>query len=249
VKRSQPAGAPSDFYGSGRHAHLRVRADDAYAQNLAAELARSAALTPEHRVLELGAGFGRFTFPLLEHCGSIVALDVSPRLLGDLERVREERRIPRERLAPLCRDVDELVGDAPAERFDAVVGFYFLHHLPDFAKTIASLAPVLTPGGRMVFLEPNRRNPQFLLQVACCPDMPWREEKGMFRLSAARVAAAYRRAGLGEVETRSFGFFPPPVFNRFASARRLERRLQRLRWLSGVLPFLLLSARAPGPGA
>ena len=246
MKGSNPVGDQKSFYDGGRHAHLQVHADDAYARNLAAELARSAGLTPEHRVLELGAGFGRFTFPLLDHCASIVALDVSPRLLDDLERTREQRQISRDRLQPLCRDVHDIAADPPTGRFDGVVGFYFLHHLPDFAKTIADVAPLLAPGGRMVFLEPNRRNPQFLLQVACCPDMPWSEEKGMFRLSGAKVATAYRGAGLCEIESRSFGFFPPPVFNRLAAARRLEARLQRLRWLAGVLPFLLLSARAPG---
>jgi hypothetical protein len=75
--------------------------------------------------------------------------------------------------------------------------------------------------------------------------MPWSEEKGMFALSAAKVEDAYHRAGLAKIETRSFGFFPPPVFNRFSAARRFERRLERVRWLAGVLPYLLLTARAP----
>jgi SAM-dependent methyltransferase len=245
VKPSDSLGARNSSYDSGRHAHLQVRADDAYARNLASELARSAGLTPRHRVLELGAGFGRFTFPLLEHCASIVALDSSARLLDDLERTRVARGIPQQRLQPLCRDVRDLPGDPPRGPFDCVVGFYILHHLPDFATTIAELTRLLEPGGRMVFLEPNRRNPLFLLQVACCPDMPWSEEKGMFQLSAAKVEDAYCRAGLAEIETRSFGFFPPPVFNRLGAARRLERRLERLRWRAGVLPYLLLSARAP----
>jgi hypothetical protein len=97
----------------------------------------------------------------------------------------------------------------------------------------------------MAFVEPNRRNPLFLAQVACCADMSWAEEKGMFRLSARRVESAFDAAGLEPAPTRRFGFFPPQVVNRFAAARRLEARLEAARLLRPVLPFLLLGARRP----
>ena len=39
------------------------------------------------------------------------------------------------------------------------------------------------------------------------------------------------------------GCFPPPLFNRWAALRRLEARIERLRPLQGVLPYLLMSGR------
>ena len=95
----------------------------------------------------------------------------------------------------------------------------------------------------MAFVEPNRRNPLFLLQVMACADMTWAEEKGMFQLSKSGVESAYRDAGLEDVDTHPFGFFPPQVFDRFGTARSFERRVERLVVARPLLPFLLMSAR------
>lgn len=234
------------FYERRAHGHLQVRDDDRYARKLADTLAETLGIGRGHRVLELGAGFGRFTFPLLRHCGELLALDLSRRVLDDLERVRDAAGIPEARCRTLCLDVDELAAQPLGESFDFVVGFFFLHHLPDPARSIRLLADALAPGGAMGFVEPNRRNPLFALQVACCPDMTWREEKGLFRLSRRAVESAFRAAGLERIETRSFGFFPPQLVNRWEGARRLEARLERIGALRGILPFLLPSARRPG---
>jgi SAM-dependent methyltransferase len=232
------------FYRSGEHDHLRVRTDDRYAWKLASELARRAGIERRHRVLEIGAGFGRFTFPLLEHCGSVVAFDLSERVLADLAAERDRRGIPEERCGTLCGDVEKL--DPAAGPFDFVVGFFILHHLPDVPAAIRALVPSLAADGGMAFVEPNRRNPLFLAQVLFCPDMPWREERGMFRLSARKVEAAFGAASLRARPTERFGFFPPQIYNHIAPARALESGVERVRALHPVLPFLLLSARREG---
>ncbi|MEN8182823.1 MAG: class I SAM-dependent methyltransferase [Myxococcota bacterium] len=230
------------FYDSRSHAHLHAREGDAYAGKLAGELAQRAGIGPEHRVLEVGAGFGRFTFPLLERCASVIALDLSERVLGDLRRERDARGISEERCPTLCADLSGGLRDHDLGSVDFVVGFFILHHLPDVAAALAALKPVLGQRGRMAFLEPNRRNPLYLAQVLCCRDMNWREEKGMFRLSARSIERDYRAAGLAPMPPERFGLFPPQVFNRFAAARSLERSLERARWLEPVLPFLVLRA-------
>jgi hypothetical protein len=59
------------------------------------------------------------------------------------------------------------------------------------------------------------------------------------------VERAFRRAGLAAEPVRRFGFFPPQILGASALARRLEARLERVRLLESLLPFLLLRARAP----
>jgi len=233
------------FYASGSHDHLRAREADLYAEKLARELAQRSGMTTRDRVLEVGAGFGRFTFPLLQHCGQIEALDASPRALESLVHTRNARDIGRERLRTLCADATDSSLGPQEGAFDRVAGFFILHHLPDVPAAIANLAGALRPGGRMVFLEPNRRNPLFLAQIAACPDMTWREEKGMFRLHAGKIEAAYRAAGLIDCRVEQLGFFPPQVFNRSPAARRLEARIERSRFAGPLLPFLLVQAERP----
>ena len=83
MSRRRQVEAQQRFYDSREHAHLRPRAADPYAENVAQHLADAIGLGPGDRVVELGAGFGRFTFPLLEHCGSLVAVDLTRRVLDD----------------------------------------------------------------------------------------------------------------------------------------------------------------------
>ena len=109
----------------------------------------------------------------------------------------------------------------------------------------AALSKLLGAAGGLAFLEPNRRNPLFLAQVLSCRDMTWREEKGMFALSARGVLRAYREAGLSVDRVRRFGFFPPQLVNRFSWARRIEAGIERARLLDPLLPFLLMTAAQP----
>lgn len=237
-----PVALQRAFYDQGAHEHLQPRSRDAYAAKLVRCVAEQARLGPASHVLEVGAGFGRFTFDLLEHCGAVTALDLSPRALETLAATRDERGIPEERCRPLCGDVDAVATDAAGGGYDAVVGFFILHHLPDPYGSIARLAPLLRPGGRIVFLEPNRRNLLFALQVAFCPDMSWREERGMFTLSRAAVLRAYTDAGLTTPHCQPCGFFPPQLHNHGPRVRALEERLERVRWMREWLPFLVMSA-------
>lgn len=241
---SDPSERQRRFYARGAHAHLQPRDGDFYAAKLVDVAARGMGLDPADRVLEVGAGFGRFSFALLERCASLVAVDLSERALTTLGATRAAQGVAAERVATRCLDLARFEPAALGERFRAVVGFFILHHLPDPADTIRRLAGALAPGGVMAFVEPNRRNPLFLAQVACCPDMTWAEEKGMFRLSARAVEAAFHDAGLEALPTQRFGCFPPQLVNRFGWARALEAGVERTRAFEPVLPFLLLRARA-----
>lgn len=239
-----PTERQRQFYQSREHRHLQATENDFYSAKLASRLADHLDIPAGARVLEVGAGFGRFTFHLLDHCESLVALDLTPAALETLESVRDRRGIDAARCTTFTADLDALEPGAFDAPFDCIVGFFLLHHLPDYARSIETLSRLLTPTGRIGFLEPNRRNPLFLVQVAACPDMTWAEEKGMFSLSRRGVESAYRRAGLQDLRTKTAGFFPPQVLNNLPAARRLEARLERFRPLQPLLPFLLMSAQA-----
>ena len=232
-----------DFYDSGSHDHLHAREDDPYSRKLADRLATRLELGTSDAALEVGAGFGRFTFRLLEHCGRVLAVDLTERPLTQLAAERDRRGIAEERCATQQSDVDAFAQSGD-ERFDAIVGFFFLHHLPDPEATIASLARRLRPNAPMAFLEPNRLNPLFAFQLTACSDMTWREEIGLYKITPRRIESAFAAAGLEQVQTEAFGFFPPQIHNRSALARRVEQRCETSAWLRGVLPFHLMWARA-----
>jgi len=237
-----------DFYGTHDHTQLRPLRNSYYAHKIVTRLASELGMRREHRVLEIGAGFGRFTLPLLGFCSSVVAVDVSQMGLDSLARRRDARGIPVERCQLHRADANELSREDFLERFDFILGFFFLHRLSDFTRTIARLSPLLGPQGRMAFLEPNPLSPLSVPQVAFCQDLTWREERGIFGLSRRDVETAFRGASLLPQRTKRFGFFPPQVLNRFPSARRVESRLENVRALNRLLPLLLLHARVRDTG-
>ena len=83
--------------------------------------------------------------------------------------------------------------------------FFFLHHLPDLVEALRQLRRVVKPKGQIFFVEPNRRNPLFALQVLCCSDMNWAEEKGMFALGRTRIRNAFIGAGMSPPMISTFG--------------------------------------------
>jgi SAM-dependent methyltransferase len=242
---SDPAELQRRFYARGTHAHLQPRDGDFYAAKLVDVAAQGMGIGPQDRVLEVGAGFGRFSFALLERCASLVAADLSERALATLDATRAAQGLAADRVATRCLDLSRFAAADLGESFRAIVGFFILHHLPDAADTIRRLAGALAPGGVLAFVEPNRRNPLFLAQVACCPDMSWAEERGMFRLRARSIEAAFHAAALEVLPTQRFGCFPPQLVNRFGWARAIETGVERARVFEPALPFLLLRARRP----
>jgi len=181
------------------------------------ELVRFASLTREDSVLEIGCGMGRYTLPLVERGYDVEGLDLSPVLL---ERLAESAGDGDLHLhaADIADPPDNLVG-----RFDAVIGFFTLHHLHDLELCFRGMARVLRPGGRFAFLEPNPLNPLYYVQITVTPGMSWQGDGGIVHMRPHSVFAALEAAGFHRCAVERFGFFPP-----FAAERRLGARIERV---------------------
>ena len=227
------------FERAGKEAMKPV--DSPYVSRQVDELVRFAELRPGARVLDVGCGMGRYTFPLLARGLTVEGLDLSPALLDQLERHNAGRYdIPLH-----CLDVLEAPSTL-AERFVGVVGFFTLHHLHDLRASFAAMARLVVPGGCVVFLEPNPFNPLYYVQIAVSPGMTWAGDKGILQMRPGAVFPAMRASGLVELDVARFGFFPPFVANR-SWGSRAERVLERFPLWRRLLPFQLF--RGTGPNA
>jgi SAM-dependent methyltransferase len=115
------------------------------------ELLRIVQLVGYERALEIGCGMGNYTFELVRRGVALEGLDLSPVLL---ERLRAYAP-PGFEIPLHCADAL----DPPAEllgRFDAVIGFFTLHHLHDVEGSIAEMVRLLRPGGRFAVSCRNR---------------------------------------------------------------------------------------------
>jgi SAM-dependent methyltransferase len=228
------------FEHAGKHA-MRP-SDSTYIRRQVDRLIAFAGLAPGERVLDVGCGMGRYTFALADHGLVVEGLDLTESLLA---RFREfdggQYGIPLH-----CADVlnppDELNG-----RFDAVIGFFTLHHLHDLGGCLRAMRDLARPGGRIVFLEPNPLNPLYYLQMLVVPGMSWSGDKGILTMREGNVFGAMRAAGLARPSAERFGFLPPFAVNRSLGARA-EDTLERVRLWSPFLPFQLFRGDVPALG-
>lgn len=186
-----------------------------------------------HRVLEVGCGMGRYTLLLAEQGVAVEGLDLSEHLLQKLRSYNSSGR-------DIPVHAFDILDCPPAMHgaFDAVVGFFVLHHVHDLDACLAVAARLVRPGGRVAFLEPNPWNPLYYVQIALTPEMTWKGERGMTKMRDRHMYAAMERAGLRELRSRRFGLFPPFVTNRAAGAR-IESALERVPLPPPARPFQL----------
>lgn len=125
-------------------------------------------LAPLHgkRIMEIAAGNG-IDAALLTHNGAhLSAYDLSERSIA---MVRERCRV--NATADLL--TTQVTGDFnhafPGQRFDHIVGYAALHHLPDLDTLAQQIYDRLTPGGSAVFAEPVLNSKLLGLARRCVP--------------------------------------------------------------------------------
>ncbi len=204
-----------------------------YVERQVDELVRFADLTEGERVLDVGCGMGRYTFPLAERGLRVEGLDLSQTLLDRLDAYNAGRYDIMLHRA----DIIDLPG-ALDGHFDAVVGFFTLHHLHDLGASFAAMTRLVKPGGRIAFLEPNPLNVLYYIQMVVAPGMSWQGDKGILNMRPQTVFAAMADAGLSSLALNRFGLFPPFAANR-ARGARIERLLERVPLWRSLLAFQL----------
>lgn len=223
-------------YFASRVPPTMVPRDTPYVQRQIDQLLGAIALAPDARVLEIGCGMGRYTIPMAKRGVAVEGLDLTPELLERLRSFEGGETVPLH-----CADIL----DAPPAvhgAFDAVVGFFMLHHLHDLEGSFAAVARLLKPEGRVAFVEPNPFNPLYYMQITLSPGMTWKGDKGILEMRRGLISEAMRRGGLELTGVKRFGFFPPFLANR-GPAQRIERMIESIGLLEPVLPFQLFSGR------
>ncbi len=129
------------------------------------------------RILDAGAGTGRFTFPLSRDGQEVVPLDISVEMLGQgVERAAKNSAF----FPATAGDIECL--PFPDETFDSVISLTVLRHFPGWRTILGEYARVLRPGGRIVFDMASGDQEAYLV------------EKGHSKADAPFDAQAYNAA-------------------------------------------------------
>ena len=210
-----------------------------YTQHHLDEFQRYTGLKAGDRILDVGCGMGRYTIPLRRRGVKIEGLDLSPFLLEKLKEYNgEEPEIPL-----YCMDI--LDYRVPSDGlYDAVVGFFVLHHMHNLADCFTAMAKLVKPGGKVAFLEPNAYNILYYMQIMINPRMTWKGDGGMAKMHPGVIFPAMRSAGLTDLSLHRFGFFPPFITNR-TWGLALEKQLERFPLWRPLLPAVIFQGIRP----
>src|SRR5262249_11027054 len=109
---------------------------------LRSELVRELLPNRHSRILDLGAGSGELSLPLLDDKNELVFVDASP---GMLEIARAAVPVEaRDRVSAICGDVLEV---PLSGTFDLVLCVGLLAHVPEWERVLGRIASVLVPSG------------------------------------------------------------------------------------------------------
>jgi SAM-dependent methyltransferase len=202
----------------------------------------AAELAPGRSVLDAGCGEGYGASMLAEKAARVLAADRNEAIAIASSRYRHPR------LAFRAIDLMEL--GSLGERFDLVLSFQVIEHLPDPAGFLRALRACTAPGGTLVVTTPNRlmsvsENPYHLreytapeLHELAAPILPGVRVRGM---NVSERVLAYERAR-GEQVKRILRLDPlglrrliPEAVVRVVFAR-LARLVRRRVGAAGALP-------------
>ncbi len=108
-------------------------------------------------VLEPGCGMGYFTLPLARMVGAsgrVVVVDIEPKMLAVLEK-RATKAGLAERIERRLADVGGFKIADLAGKVDLAVAIHMVHEMPDQATFFAEIEKALSPGGKMLVIEPR----------------------------------------------------------------------------------------------
>jgi ubiquinone/menaquinone biosynthesis C-methylase UbiE len=147
-----------------KYADAAIADPAGYAQTLARTRAR---LCTDTKVLELGCGTGTTAFQLAPDVRSYLSTDISPAMIAIARNRLADGAMPQ--LSFRVATVEELVRES--SRFDAVLGFNYLHLVRDVRGTLRGIHDLLEPGGLFISKTPCLRDITIFIRALVLPAM------------------------------------------------------------------------------
>ncbi len=201
------------------------------------EMIQAAQMNSSHSTLEIGAGLGKFSIPLIQQGFNLTCLDLSPVML---EKLAHSTHLP---VATLACDAAD-VAHHTDQFFDRAIGFFTLHHMNHLEAVFKGIKSRLKPGARIAFCEPVAWNPLYYIQISLTPGMTWGAEKGIINMTPRKVLGLLQKVGFVDCSSFSYGFFPPFIVNR-GLGQKIESGLEKITPFRVFHAFQIFTGKTP----
>lgn len=172
----------------------------AHSQKGAMELVRQLiGLGPDDEALDVACGPGLVACDFAEHAARVTGIDLTPAMIDQARKLQAEKGLT---------NVDWRIGDVSNlpfadASFSIVFSRFSFHHLLDPARTLAEMARVCRPGGRVGVVDVYSKSPE---QGAVYDHVEkLRDPSHVRALRLEEFAVMFKKAGLEEVTSYFHG--------------------------------------------
>ncbi len=200
----------SEYFDTGHHGYMEKRSAD-FARFVLDRIWQPE-LAAFDTCMELGAGIGRFTPPLIERFDRVYLIEPAT---AYAEVLRE--RFASDAVTVSDDSAEAFLDNWPEDKPVLLSAFHLLHHLT-LAQRQHIYAFIKRTRSRGVFVEPNPWNPLILLQILLTPGMNFAEERQYLRLNQSRMRTELGEAGLAMTHYRRIVALPPGITDRLLNS-------------------------------
>lgn len=154
------------------------------------------------KVLDVGAGSGRFTIHLLDMGFNVTATEISPESLKKIS----EQAISIDKRENLTTILDSLEKATFKDEFDFVFCVNLLHHVENMGHVFKNMHEATKPGGKLAIIEPNPLNPLFYIDFY--RKRNWEIEKGILRCRRRNLIKLFDKYNLKNVKYKRYVLIP-----------------------------------------
>ena len=219
----------SKYYDRDKHNYMRVD-DDRFATYIYSLIADDVDGNCRTAV-ELGAGMGRFSMPLVKRFEKVFLVEPTPAYAEMLAQ-----RFPDSHVRVIETMAETFLTTTDLDRPVALFCFHVLHHLC-YTKRSVIYQFLKRSGSSGTFVEPNPFNPLVLLHIMLNPDMALSEEIEYLKLTRTRFRQELAADGLTLIRHKPVCLLPPFLIYHLMNKVHVDT-LRALEVIGGLVPFL-----------
>ncbi|MDX1716803.1 MAG: class I SAM-dependent methyltransferase [Anderseniella sp.] len=159
-------------------------------------------LKPDDHVLELGCGTGTAALRIAPAVASYLATDISPEMIAIAREKADSQPVPQLHFEATTADALAERGD----RYDAVLGFNYIHLVDDLERTLTLIRAMVKPGGYFITKTPcvGQMNPLIRLAIPILQFIG-KAPSRVHPVNATQLAHLMEKAGFKIIATEYHG--------------------------------------------